>query len=654
MRLYHVLLASAVALLASNNGFAAADEKCTMVTPEPEMPDVTTATPTGSSSLASGSDAPVTQDSTTASDVGASQETTPDSPVQQYSNPGSDASQTSPSGPASGPSSVDASQNSEDPAQNNDDPMQVEMPSSVDASQNSEDPAQNNDDPMQVEIPSSVDASQNNDGTKQDDDGASQKTDVASSAETAGEADPSLTFTEVPKATTLTPTVASSTSASGSSAGSPPTTSNNSTTPSTSTTPGENSKLCAKPRIEITEVTVDASVDTNEDEAALKLVAIAAIPGGGSRVAYHSGENVIVQELDASDKLVSGSTAKVPVHDFADIYADKDGFVILGTRDAEGGGTLNCGNPSNLCGSAPSPAVPCYDMYMIRYDGTKESWATKLTSSSASLPPYSSGKTGPDVYMIWWYAHHGRIASDGKNWAAYFGAAISTSEGGCINIHQGDRMKVVDATGKITADEDSFDWGCSHSAYERITYDNRTDSYATICKTDSNNRIMPPKDWDTTIYPVDLGAANLGDIVPDSVASSKKYWATVSNGNGDNAKVHLIHFAMNAAASEDITLGGTDANERAPHLAQIGSGGMLAVWEGSSSGGDFMEGGDRTMYAQVLDASTGKTISDKVTVDKSVVGNRYQALKTYPDGSVAYLSKGKTDSSLQVVRFYGC
>ncbi|KAG4034643.1 hypothetical protein PC123_g28687, partial [Phytophthora cactorum] len=231
--------------------------------------------------------------------------------------------------------------------------------------------------------------------------------------------------------------------------------------------------------------------------------------------------------------------------------------------------------------------------------------------------------------MIWWYAHHGRIAFDGKNWAAYFGAAVSTSEGGCINIHQGDRMKVVDASGKITANEDSFDWGCSHSAYERITYDNRTNSYATICKTDSNNRIMPPKDWDTTIYPVDLGAANLGDIVPDSVASSKKYWATVSNGNGDNAKVHLIHFAMNAAASEDITLGGTDANERAPHLASIGSGGMLAMWEGSSSGGDLMEGGARTIYAQVLDASTGKAISDKVTVDKSVVGNRYQALKTY-------------------------
>ncbi|KAG6616126.1 putative GPI-anchored protein [Phytophthora cinnamomi] len=424
---------------------------------------------------------------------------------------------------------------------------------------------------------------------------------------------------------------------------------------STAPPSGGDSKLCAKPRVVVTEVDVGVAVENNEEEAALKVIAIAALPSGGSRIAFQSGDSVIVRELDANDKLVSSSPAvKVPLHDFGDIYADKNGFVIVGTRDAEGGGTLNCGNPSNMCGSPPSPAVPCYDMYMVRYDGAKESWATKLTSSSASLPPYSSGKTGPDVYMIWWYAHHGRIAFDGTNWAAYFGAAISTSEGGCINIHQGDRMKVVDPSGKITDSKDSFDWGCSHSGYERITYDERSKSFASICKTDSNNRLMPPNNWDATIYPVNLAAADLGDIVPDSVATSNKYWSVVSNGDGDNAKVHLIHYDLKSKASEDIVLGGTDANERAPHLAPMGKDGMLAMWEGSSAGGDLQAGGDRKIYAQVLNRATGKSISEKITVDKSVVGNRYQALKSYPDGSVAYLSKGKTDTSVQVVRFFGC
>ncbi|KAE8958990.1 hypothetical protein PR002_g30689, partial [Phytophthora rubi] len=238
----------------------------------------------------------------------------------------------------------------------------------------------------------------------------------------------------------------------------------------TATTATSSSGFCAKPRVRITEVNVGAAVDANEEEAALKVVAISALPSGGSRIAFHSGGNVIVRELDANDKLVASSPAvKVPLHDFGDIHADKNGFVLLGTKPAQGGGTLNCGNPSNMCGSPPNPPVPCYDMYMVRYDGAIQKWATKLTSSSKTLPPYSSGKTGPDVYMIWWYAHHGRIAYDGTNWAAYFGAAISTSEGGCINIHQGDRMKVVSPTGAITNDKDAFDWGCSHSGFERVT-----------------------------------------------------------------------------------------------------------------------------------------------------------------------------------------
>ncbi|POM81152.1 Avr1b-1 Avirulence-like protein, partial [Phytophthora palmivora] len=410
-----------------------------------------------------------------------------------------------------------------------------------------------------------------------------------------------------------------------------PTTSNNSTSTATTSpsTSADNSKLCAKPRVVISEVDVGATIDANEDEVGLKVVAIASLPSGGSRIAFQSGENIIVRELDANDKLVTSSPAvKVPLHDFADLIADVNELLLVAGLSVEDAGTLNCGNPSNLCGSAPSPAVPCYDMYMVRYDGAKETWATKLTSSSSSLPPYSSSKTGEDVYMIWWYAHHGRIASDGKNWAAYFGAAISTSEGGCINIHQGDRMKVVDQVDRLV----------------------RTKLAPNL--TDSNNRIMPPKDWGTTIYPVDLAASNLGDIVPSAAAN--KYWATVSNGNGDNAKVHLIHFDLKSKASQDIVLGGTDANERAPHLAAIGKGGLLAMWEGSSSGGDLHQQQQYQAQVQAQMQAQMQQASQKVTVDKSVVGNRYQALKSFPDGSVAYLSKGKTDTSVQVVRFFGC
>ncbi|KAE8966011.1 hypothetical protein PR002_g28502, partial [Phytophthora rubi] len=501
MRLYHALLVTAAAMLASNVSAGRAD--CDMV------PEVTTPS-SGSYETSSGSsvDTPVTQDSAAASDVGASQASQgsapSDTPVQQYSTTNSDvgASQASQgSAPSDTPvqqystanSDVGASQASQGSAPS-DTPVQQPSTSNSNVASTSGSGAPSSDDDTKqgVVIPAStsgsgsspsaatdVGASQETTSgsgappskeglttpapTSPSSDNASQETDVDASSDTAGEADPSLTFTEKPSATTQTPSVASS-----SSSGLTPIAAGNST--SAPTTSANNSKLCAKPRVVVTEVDVGAAVENNEDEAGLKVIAIAALPSGGSRIAFQSGDNVIVRELDANDKLVSSSPpVKVPLHDFGDIYADKNGFVIVGTRDAEGGGTLNCGNPSNMCGTAPSPAVPCYDMYMVRYDGTSEKWATKLTSSSASLPPYSTGKTGPDVYMIWWYAHHGRIAYDGTNWAAYFGAAISTSEGGCINIHQGDRMKVVSPSGTITDSKDSFDWGCSHSGYERIT-----------------------------------------------------------------------------------------------------------------------------------------------------------------------------------------
>ncbi|KAF4314779.1 hypothetical protein G195_011623, partial [Phytophthora kernoviae 00238/432] len=496
MRLYHILLASAVALLAASNGIVSAGD-CEMTTPA-----VTTSPVTSVDSL-SVNDTPT--------------QSSQDSPYETSAS----SSQVSTSASASAASTSDAADNKS--GSNDDTPAQTAT-SGSDVGSNA--------------------ASTTDSKSGSNADAASAVDAAHDAASTAADADsnPTLQITDAPTVTTRTPVAATSGS---SSAAAPSASTNTTSTPTTAPVSSSSAGFCSKPRVRITEVDVGAAVENNEDEVGLKVVAIASLPSGGSRIAFQSGDSVIVRELDANDKLVSSSAAvKVPFNDFGDLHADKDGFVLLGTRDAEGGGTANCGNPSNLCGTAPNPPTPCYDMYMVRYDGSKESWATKLTSSSSSLPPYSTGKTGADVYMIWWYAHHGRLAYNGKDWAAYFGAAISTSEGGCINIHQGDRMKVVDPSGTIPTNSDSFDWGCSHSGYERITYDNRTSSFASICKTDNNNRIMPPNNWDATIYPVDLAASNLGDIVQDGDASSKKYWATVSNGEGDNAAVHLIHFGL--------------------------------------------------------------------------------------------------------------
>ncbi|POM74331.1 Hypothetical protein PHPALM_8736 [Phytophthora palmivora] len=94
----------------------------------------------------------------------------------------------------------------------------------------------------------------------------------------------------------------------------------------------------------------------------------------------------------------------------------------------------------------------------------------------------------------------------------------------------------------------------------------------------------------------------------------------------------LIYFAKDAAATDDIIFVGTDANERALN------------WRLSATAARSL----------LRDAPTGATISEKVTVASKVFSNRYKALKTFPDGSVAYLSMGTTSVSVQVVRCFRC
>jgi len=293
-------------------------------------------------------------------------------------------------------------------------------------------------------------------------------------------------------------------------------------------------------------------------------------------------------------------------------------------------------------------------MYMVRFDGTGEKWATKLTDSSAALPPYSTGKTGGRVYMIWWYAHHGRLAFDGSRYAGYFGSAVSVSQGGCINIHQGDRMGVVDGNGQVVAG--GFEWGCSHSGYERVVWDPATNRFVTVCKTDNNNRIAFSPDY-TTIAPVDLAYDNLGNLV---LGKNGGYFLTASDiragqpaGADGLADVHLLHFTTGAPDSDVVIASDANSNDRAPHLAGYGSDRMIAAWETSTQTGDLSSRDDgRTLRAQTRSRATGEAEGDPM--DLSVRGNRYQDFVAFPDGSVAFVAPGSSSTKVNVLRIPPC
>jgi len=370
--------------------------------------------------------------------------------------------------------------------------------------------------------------------------------------------------------------------------------------------------------------------------------------------------------LDGSDNLVAGQSFALTAHDLQDVYADATGGVALVTRDAMGGGTNNCGSPMNLCSLSMPTNYSCWDMYLVRFDACgNESWATKLTTSSASLPPYSTGMAGPMSLMIWWYAHNGRIGFDGTNFAAYYGVAITVKNlngMNCMDIHQGDEMRLVNAsTGKLGAG--GFDVGCSHSSFERLAYDGT--KFVPVCNNDAptggkSGRIaFAPQT--TTIYPVDEMNTELGSVLP---AGGGGYWIVATDLRaGQTAAmpglddVHLLHVTTGAPDKNTMLASDSGLNDRNPHLAAFGKNRMLAAWETSTTaapmGGHLSQTDtSRKLYVQALDATTGAAQGSPFNI-AGVMGSRYQDFRTYADGSVAYAAPGG-GTKVQIVRVTPC
>jgi len=400
---------------------------------------------------------------------------------------------------------------------------------------------------------------------------------------------------------------------------------------------------CATPQVRITSVELGAPLSYSTDETAGIPLAIAAKPGGGSRLAWVTGysrygssssSQVHVGELDCDDAL-TGMPFALEGHDFQDLAADADGGVVVLTRDAEGGpDEQHCGDVNNLC-VLPNDRPGCYDTYMLRYDCAGQTqWMTKLTSSSESTPPYASG--GGQNMFVWWYQHHGRLAYDGTNYAAYFCDAITVTNDQCSNgagkvdIHEGDRMQVVGPDGALVKGHDSFGLGCSHSWTTRLVWDPRTSHFVMVCATDNDCRIAQPNPYRTIVAGDCDGTLFGGDVVN---AGDTGYWTAWSQGG----TIRLEHFTTGASDKTVTTAGDT----KYPHLVAYGEGHMLLAW-GAGSG----------LAAQVYDTTSGEPVGAEFTI--AVPDAPWQSFKAFPDGSVAWASVGSASSTVQVARVLPC
>jgi hypothetical protein len=400
---------------------------------------------------------------------------------------------------------------------------------------------------------------------------------------------------------------------------------------------------CAAPTVRVTDVDLGGKLDYSTDETFALPLALAAKPGGGSLIAWmtgyaHYGSSttslVHIGELDCNDQLV-GTPFTLQAHDFQDLAADANGGVVVVTRDSQGGpDAQHCGDVDKLC-VTPSDRPGCYDVNMVRFDcAGKELWATQLDSASANAPGYTSG-SGQN-YFVWWYQHHGRIAYDGANYAAYFCDAITVTNDSCVNgagkvdIHEGDRMQVVGPTGELLKGHDSFALGCSHSWTTRIVWDPRTQHFVTVCATDNACRMALSPGYKTIVSATCDGTLFGGDVVNATVAG---YWMAWSY----QGQVKLEHFTT-GASDQTVTTAGDSQN---PHLVAYGAKNMLLTWKSGAA-----------LAAQIYDAGSGTPVGEQFSVPVS--DHPWQSWKSFPDGSVAWASTAAASSTVRVARVMPC
>ncbi len=371
----------------------------------------------------------------------------------------------------------------------------------------------------------------------------------------------------------------------------------------------------ASPTVKVTDVNLGVPVTGYGDEGDTDPLpmAIAATPSGGSWVAWRGTNNrVYLGKLGCDDRLVGTPTSFEGI-DLQDVQADSNGGVILLTRRG------NCGD-GPLCGGSSSP---CNTMHMIRFDNSgQQVWERQVTNLSSSRAGYDDG-----ARFVWWYQHHGRLASDGNTYAAYFGVAITVQNGNCVDVHEGDRMQVVNAKGSLVSDHrDSSEVGCSHAWTSRIVWDPRTSHYVMVCATDNECRIAQPNPYRTVAAGTCDGSLFGGDLV---LASTPGYWTAWSQGG----QVRLEHFTTGQSTKTVKT----SAASSHPHLVSYGKGRMLLAWESGSS-----------MAAQVYESGGAKPVGGQFTIN--VKDHNYQAFKPYPDGSVAYAAAGNSNTSIRIAR----
>jgi hypothetical protein len=366
---------------------------------------------------------------------------------------------------------------------------------------------------------------------------------------------------------------------------------------------------------------------------------LAPLPGGGARLGWRAkdAKKIHVTNLDDGDR----PTGELATWDGDEVHA------LLSL--ANGGAMIVVSNDPDIyspkyCLSAATPdKAMCAKVDLVRFDAAGGTVFTTTLTNKKNVD--SDGAS-----FVWWYQHTARLAFANNTFAAYFRVAGSSPRPnvtGEIDIHAGDALKFVGASGQVSAG--GWDWGCSHSWSVRLAYDGH---WGAACHGDAYPNALRVAVLDqqatrgTALLHnnVDATKRALGGLVP---APGGGFWLShiaPSAADATRLELHLVKVDDSGyAGSDQIIAAATTLDSAYPFrtwLAAYGTSHMLIAWRSTKP------------YVAVVDSTSGTLVDGPVAIDTDI--DIFQEIVTYANGDAAWVYAPDAGTRVNVVRVAAC
>lgn len=332
-----------------------------------------------------------------------------------------------------------------------------------------------------------------------------------------------------------------------------------------------------------------------------------------------------------------------------------NGGTLIGWTDQQGNGHVSLVNGSsvthwNYAGTAVRGLVahadnsfavtlwnsPTETIYLSRRTSTNgEIWTTNMNSAIGEA----------DFWL-----GDGRLDYGDGRYAAYF--TVQGIPGQWAAGHHGDQLSYVGDNGAVQSG--GWDWGCSHSMAQLVSYHPALNEFAAVCSSDC----YPDKSihWVDAGHQIYKGDGNCGGLVSTQLgqmALNEVAWKLVFNAQDqpccDGNGIALATLDSNQQSSYVWLTNTNGAYERDPVIARIGtdlgSGRYLVGW---------MMLNDNSYWLGVIN-DNGQFLfgPENVTAAGIRWGNRDDSFRTRPDGTVSWLRADPNSSTIRLFQFNG-